>query len=190
MTVSENPKSLSARTLRNLEDCQVIDSRIGRNEDGTLTTWVYDDADRLLNQQTASGYATFSYDSRDNILTKHEQGSNIMTFTVDAASQMVTMIQRAGLAGASNTTYTYDLTGNLVLEDLHNPSVAPSAFRTTHLWDPLNRNVGVEFRQGTDPIQLSTYTWDGDMRRRSRHEHGGSLTTILYDGDLPFMEKT
>ncbi|MBV6459388.1 MAG: hypothetical protein HONBIEJF_02536 [Fimbriimonadaceae bacterium] len=105
-------------------------------------------------------------------------------------SQMVTMIQRAGLAFVSNTTYMYDLNGNLVLEDLHDPSRVPSAYWTTHLWDPLNRNSGIQYQQGTDPIQLSTYTWDGDMRRRSPHEHGGSLTKILYDGDLPFMEKT
>ena len=55
-----------------------VGNRTGRNQDGVLTTWTYDNSYRLTGQQTSGGYATFTYDAVGNTLVKHQQGSSPM----------------------------------------------------------------------------------------------------------------
>jgi len=101
-----------------------IGNRISRNQDGTLTTWTYDDLYRLLGQQTSGGYATFSYDSVSNVLVKWHQGGSPQSYTYDIGQRMVTMQEAAAL-----TSYTYDNVGNLTLENV-------AGARTTNSYDP------------------------------------------------------
>lgn len=99
-----------------------------------------------------------------------------MTFAYDAANRIVTMVQ-----GSTVTTYTYDDNGNLTNE------IAGIA-ATTYTYDPENRQTKVQV-SGLSP-QVATYTYDGDGNRRSEHEPGGALTTLIWDRGDVIMEKS
>ncbi|MCH8274748.1 MAG: hypothetical protein IH851_08155 [Armatimonadetes bacterium] len=53
-------------------------------------------------------------------------------------------------------------------------------------YDNENRLTKVTHPAGT----FSTYTYDGDGKRRTAHEAGGSLTTMIWDGDDYLQERT
>ena len=97
-----------------------------------------------------------------------------MTMSFDAANRLVSIQQ-----GATKTTVTYDANGNLTEENANGS-------RTTNVWDQENRLVGVRYPAGT----RSTYTYEADGLRRSKHEPGGDLTTMIWDRDDYLMEKS
>ena len=144
-----------------------VGNRTLRNLNNVLTTWTYDNAYRLLGQQTAGAYATFTYDTVGNTTTKWQSGTSPMTFVYDAANRITTMQQ-----GAVRTTYTYDNNGNPTLEN------AASAL-TTNSYDAANRLTGVVPSAGT----RSTYTYRGDNKRRTAQEAGAALSTMIWDGE-------
>ena len=90
-----------------------------------------------------------------------------MSFAYDNANRIVTMLQ-----GTNRTTYTYDATGNLTLENL-------ASSLTSYAYDNENRLTGIQFAGAT----RSTYTCNGEGLRRSAFEAGGTLTTFIWDGD-------
>jgi YD repeat-containing protein len=97
---------------------------------------------------------------------KHQQGSSPMSFTYNAAGQMVTMLQ-----GTARTTYTYDVNGNQQVD--HKVS------RTTYTYDKENRLI----EQNIAGTRI-THGYDGDGLRRYKIEFGvGPVrTTFVWDG--------
>ena len=89
-----------------------------------------------------------------------------MSFAYDNANRIVTMLH-----GANLTTYTFDSTGNLTLENL-------AGSLTSYSYDNENRLTLIQFSNAT----LSTYTYAGGGLRRSAFEAGGTLTTFIWDG--------
>jgi YD repeat-containing protein len=152
-----------------------VGNRTGRNQDGVVTTWSYDNDYRLTGQQTSGGYATFQYDPAGNILVKWQEGSAPMSMAFDAANRITTIQQ-----GADRTTMLYDATGNQIEENLNGS-------RTTNQYDNENRLIGVQFPTGSP----STYSYDGgDGLRRTLQEAGGPLTTVIWDGTDYLKEKS
>ena len=129
------------------------------------TTWSYDNNYRLLGQQTAGGYATFTYDPLYNTGINWIQGQAPISMTYNAASELLTSIQ-----GASTTTYSYDQAGNTILANA-------GGLLTTNIYDCENRLI-----KASDPTGLSTYTYAGAGLRRSAQEQGQALTTFVRDG--------
>jgi YD repeat-containing protein len=126
-------------------------------------------------QQSAGGYATFSYDPVSNVLTKRHEGESPRTYTYDLAQRIVTMAQ-----GSLVTSYLYDGAGNLTREDA-------GGSVTTKTYDPENRLAGIAHPDGT----LSTYAYQGyDGLRRSKHEPGGALATFVWDGGDYLQERS
>ena len=77
---------------------------------GSNTTYAYDPKDRLTGDNTSGTSAhvyTYTWDSRDNILTSDETGTTA-THTYDAASRLTNTVE-----GSDTTDYTYDDNGNL-----------------------------------------------------------------------------
>lgn len=145
----------------------------GRNFDGTITTWTYDAANRLVSQTVSGAIASYTMDALGNLTVKHHQGSNPMTFTYDAASQMVTMLQ-----GSRLTTYTFDSNGNQTLENT-------AGTRVTHTYDMENRNITIDQLV----FGLSTNTYDGDGLRRANlyldtdvEPPATKVVTFIWDG--------
>lgn len=154
-----------------------VGNRTRRDKDGVVTTWVMDDAYRLTNQLTSGGFATFGYDSRGNLSSKHHQGSNAMAFTVDAANRLVTMLQ-----GTARTTYTFDDNGNMVHE--RQPFLS-----TSFTYDDEDRLVE-EINNSAIPPTISTYSYSADGLRRTSKNSGGVVTTFVWDGTDYLQERT
>jgi YD repeat-containing protein len=136
------------------------------NNNGTITTYSNDNANRLTGQQLVDAFATFAYDPVGNVLVKNQQGSNPISMTYNVANQIVTSLQ-----GASLTTYTFDKDGNKTVDNI-NGSL------TSYSYDPENR-----LTQYINPVNgTSTYSYDGDGLRRNRQDPGGSVTLTIWDG--------
>jgi len=134
-----------------------------------LTTYTNDAKGRLLGQQGASVYATFSYDAVDNTLVKWHQGTQPMSMSYDAASRITSMLQ-----GAATTTYAFSNSGNMTQEYL------PGTGLTVNGYDYENRLLSVITPTGT----RSTYAYAGDTGlRRTRQEPSDSAPhTVVWDG--------
>jgi YD repeat-containing protein len=135
------------------------------NNNGILTTYTNDNADRLTGQQLAAAYATFTMDAAGNILVKNQEGSSPISMAYNAANQLVTLLQ-----GATLTTYTFDKNGNKTLDNLNGSSI-------TYQYDPENRLL--EYNNPANGI--STYTYAGDGLRRTRQDPGGPVTLAVWD---------
>ena len=156
-----------------------VGNRTGRNQDGAITTWVYDTTNRLVSQILSGARASFTYDSVGNILVKHQESSNPIRMVYDAANRIETSQQ-----GAVVTTYTSDASGNLTAQNA-------GGSRTTFTYDNENRLKTIQDADAT----LSSYTYaggfpvQGEGLRRSHHAPGGSLTTTIWDASDYLMEK-
>ena len=114
-------------------------------DDGTVTTWTYDGAYQLTNEDRAGGPTntsfnlTHSYDPAGNRITLAD-GTTVTTFTYSAANRLI-------LADAAGelTTYTYDLAGNRTGEQ---PSSGPSQ---SYAWDAAGQMTVAEVEAGADP---------------------------------------
>jgi YD repeat-containing protein len=151
-----------------------VGNRTQRVKDGTSSDWTYDAEYRLISQVKSGERATFVYDAVGNIELKWHQGEDPMTMMFDAANRITTIQQ-----GAIRTTVTYDENGNMTEEDANGS-------RTTNVFDQENRLTVVRYPDAT----RSTYTYEADGLRRSTHEPGGSLTTMVWDGDDYLHEKS
>lgn len=74
---------------------------------------------------------------------------------------------------------TYDANGNLTEENA-------AGSRTSYLYDSENRLATIKFSDAT----ISSYTYNGDGLRRSACEAGGSLITMIWDGDDYLQERS
>jgi YD repeat-containing protein len=127
---------------------------------------MYDSGYRLISQQTSGGWATFQYDASGNITLKYQQDGN-GPMTINAANEITTIQQGSGV-----TTVSYDANGNQVGENL-------LGSLTSYSFDNENRLVRIAFSNGT----RSTYSYAGDGLRRTAFGAGGTLTTMVWDGD-------
>jgi len=89
-----------------------------------------------------------------------------MTFTYDAASRIMSMIQ-----GSATTNYTYNGVGNLTLE-------AQGAAQTGYVYDCENRLLKLTNPDGT----VITNTYSGDGLRRTTQQPSTAVSTIIWDG--------
>ena len=145
-----------------------VGNRTGRNYNGVVTTWVYDDAYRLTGQLQSGQRATFAYDPAGNITLKHHEGSSPMSMTFDAANRLVTTQQ-----GSTLGTYTFDANGNMTGEQV-------GSFRITYVYDQENRQLQ-EIRSSGSRY---TYTYEPDgLRRSAFHAGTADVVTFIWDGD-------
>lgn len=119
---------------------------------------------------------TIAYDSRGNLTSKHHQGSNPITMTVDAANRLVT-----ALDGTSKVTYSYDDNGNMT-EEKRNITVQWS-------YDDEDR-MTLENQVNVAPNGKTTHTYAGDGLRRTTKSTTGAVTTFVWDGSDYLQERT
>lgn len=116
-------------------------------------------------------------DEVGNVLTTQHQAGSPQTYMFDPADRITTMLEGSGV-----TTYAFDPNGNNTVEQI-------STKLTTNTWDPENRLIGVQFKQKSSS-GLSTYTFSGDGLRRTVHESGGTISTMIWDGSDYTQELT
>ncbi len=163
----------ATRLVTIVDSYDPVGNRIGRNLDGVLTTWTYDDLYRLTHQDKPGQVCTYVLDPVGNLEVMWEGGASPKSFTFDAADRLETMA-----LGANLTTFTYTTYGALEVE-------VTGIQRTTYTYDGQDQLIGVLTSAGV----RSTYTFDGDGMRRTAQEGNVQPTTMVWDGsDYLFLD--
>jgi len=149
-----------------VDSYDAVGNRVKRVANGNPTTWLYDDAHRLIGQQKSGQAATFAYDANSNLTTKWHQGGNPQTMQYDAADRLTTM-QSGGTTG----TMSWFSRGAL------RNQYETGAIKATYSYTDINNNL----RVAQDAAGLTTSTYDGDNLRR-KIVAGSSTTTFVWDG--------
>ena len=149
-----------------VDSYDAVGNRIGRNTNGNPTTWLYDDAYRLIGQQKSGQRATFAYDNNSNLTTKWHQGGDPQTMQYDAADRLTTM-----QVGGTATTFQWGLRGVMSRQYQAGTPVG------TYSYTDINNNL----RVAQDAAGLTTSTYDGDNLRR-KIVAGSLTTTFVWDG--------
>ena len=143
------------------------------------TSYGYDPLDRL---GTASS-TTYGYNGANNLTSITITGSTTTTLTVDAASQLSSLVKKNGSTVVQQLTYTYDNAGN------RTKVVDQNNVTTTFGYDESNRL--------TSYGSMATYKYNGDGLRVSKTVSGSTTTqvwalpegppTVLKDGSANFV---
>jgi len=143
---------------------------IGSNESNQ--TFNYDVLSRLVNfrNKTTANYQNFSYDENGNRLTQNQETNKTRRFTYSENTNTLTGIKYYHRVDENTTNvikelvYSYDVMGNLVLDEKHNYS-----------YDARNRLVAID--------QNVTYNYNNNNRRVSKTVNGAT-TYFIYDGHM------
>jgi RHS repeat-associated protein len=107
-----------------------------------LTTYTYDNRDRLNTKATPQGTLSYTYDGANNVLSIASSNANgaSLSYTYDADDRLSSAadnrLQAQGKPGV--TTYSYDPAGNLT------NYLYPNTVSTTYTFDTLNRVTGMK----------------------------------------------
>ena len=104
-----------------------------------LTTYAYDDRDRLMQKSSPAGTLSYFYDAASNLISMQSSNSNGVwtTYTHDAANRVETVTDQQT---TGTTTYTYNKTG--VVERILHPNSVEQEF----VYDPLYRVTSLPIR--------------------------------------------
>ncbi|MCP3997777.1 MAG: RHS repeat-associated core domain-containing protein, partial [bacterium] len=141
-----------------------------------LTTYAYDDRDRLVEKQDPTGHRlTYAYDSEGNVtsLTATVGASSYTTaYSYDALNRLEKIIDPQGAV----STHTYDAAGNRISFGHAN------ALTTTYSYDDLNRLTLLETRDtALDAVQTYAFTLTSTGHRAQIAEANGTVRFYAYD---------
>ncbi len=144
--------------------------RSSLSADGTQTTYTYDGAHQLTQEQSGASVIQYSYDANHN-RTQMTTSAGTTTYTYDTATdtELVKQVDPAG----NETDYTYDASGNLTRQ-VYDPSTVNQT--TTYTYDGANRLTGVSEPNGTTIAY--TYTATGQRATATVTPSGGSATAV------------
>jgi YD repeat-containing protein len=146
------------------------------NNDGTsiVTTWTYDNDDRLTSEVQTSGgnYTdTYTYDLDGNRLTKSHtvsgSGAETTTYTYNSDNELTQQVD--SVTGTIN--YAYDANGSQTNNGTN-----------IYVYDLRNKLTKIENEAGT--TVLTTYVYD-DAGNRVQETTGGTTTYYLTDANNP-----
>ncbi len=140
---------------------------------GRVTSYVYDALNRLVQTIYPDGTTnTTVYDDVGRVAQTIDARGTITSFAYDAAGQRTAVTNAFGMTVQTVSTYGYDADGNqITFTDANNHT-------TTNVFDELNRQVEVDFPDGT-----KAYTaYDADGRRVAETNQDGIVTWFGYDG--------
>ena len=142
-----------------------VGNRLSMDRDGTVTTYSYDDNNRM----TALGTEIFAYDANGN-MTSRKDGALETVYTYDALNRLVSQME----PDSTTTTFTYDDSGNRVSRNA-------DGVVTNFIVDPADNSglpqVLVEL-DAADAI-VAGYIYGDDLIRMQR----GSIDSYYhYDG--------
>jgi RHS repeat-associated protein len=133
---------------------------------GHVTTYEYDDANRIISQTDhLGGVTTFTYDANGNRLSVTDPAGNTTQFVYDTLNRLVMKIDPLNM----RTTYTYDPADNLVeLVDRNNR-------RLTFAYDALNHLIRETWLDGVSTVNVIDYGHDAVGNQRYVADHYSSL---------------
>jgi len=139
------------------------------------TTYTYDSRDRLLSRSEPDGaVASYTYDDAGHrtSVTATVEGSSLTTsYTFDAVNRVSTVTA----PDLGVTRYTYDPVGNLTRTEF------PSGIDETRSYDDLNRLVFLEHASPSEVMSSYTYAVSPSGQRNSVTELDGRRVDYSYD---------
>ena len=137
------------------------------------TTYSYDSRDRLLSKATPQGTLSYSYDAAGNLtrIQSNHAGGAAMDYSYDARNRLASVTDGDGRV----TSYSYDAVGNLA------GFLYPNGVQTTYTYNPLNRLTNVTGARGATTIAGYTYTLGPSGNRTAVTETSGRRVDYTYD---------
>jgi len=136
-------------------------------------SYTYDIFSRLQKTTHPDGaFAQYTYDAAGNILTAKDENHATAntTYGYEAAERLASVKQKLG-AGEIQTTYAYDLDGNLIAV------TDPNANVTSYLYDDFGQMI-----QQTSPVTgVTTYDYDTAGNLTITTDARGATSTRTYD---------
>ncbi|MGH8547582.1 MAG: RHS repeat-associated core domain-containing protein [Methylococcales bacterium] len=140
-----------------------------------LTTYTYDNRDRLTDKDSLRGALTYTYNLTGNlasIRSSHIDGVSI-DYSYDTLNRLATVTDNNLANGV--TDYHYDLVGNLAGYDY------PNGTSTAYTYNNLNRLTDMSVDQAGTVLARYTYTLGQTGNRLSVAELGGRSVAYAYD---------
>jgi RHS repeat-associated protein len=154
--------------MTTLEDIQYLVNAVGNRTQMTdsagVTTWSYDNLDRLTN---------VSYPNGDTVVYGYDKVGNRTSHTVNGVAKTNTFDNANRMTASGTDTYSYDANGNQT-------GKTSGGVTTTYSYDPLDRLTGI-----SGPVAAS-YAYNGDGLRVSRTVSG---VTTRYTWDVLGLPK-
>ncbi|MCX7749287.1 MAG: DUF6531 domain-containing protein, partial [Clostridia bacterium] len=139
-------------------------NQIKKEENGSVTQYIYDSLNRLSKAVYPDVEELFSYDFAGNRILKRK-GSMEVNYSYDARNRLVEKIE-----GSEQTRYSYDANGNLLSETGRQGTIS-------YTYDCFNRTERV--RKSTGEYIRNFYDPEG---LRNRVEENGRTARFLFDG--------
>ena len=185
------------RTIQYTYDA--VGNRLTKNDNGVITTYTYDDNDRLL---TEGGF-TYGYDNNGNLLSKTGNGEQY-DFSYNALNQLVHADIDTG-GGSSTVDYVYDHDGIRVGKTINGTDVIkyvvdknrPYAQVLEEQWTNSALSATTSYVYGENLLSRTTngtphyYHDDGMGSTRTLTDMTGTVTdTYSYDAYGILLDKT
>ena len=139
-----------------------------------VTTYTYDDRDRLIEKATPQGTLFYTYDPAGNVtsIRSSNAGGTDVQYTWDANNRLQDVID----VHAGTFTYSYDDVGN------ETGLSYPNGIQKTTTYDTLNRLRTIGYVNGPTTVASYAYSLDVTGRRTGVVEHSGRTVAYGYDG--------
>jgi RHS repeat-associated protein/uncharacterized repeat protein (TIGR01451 family) len=154
--------------------------RLSMTDASGLTNYTYDERDQLLTKATPFGTLTYRHDEMGNTvsLSSSNVGGGSMTYGYDALNRLSSVTDAAGV-----TSYNYDAVGNLAGYAYSN------GVSTSYSYDPLNRLTQMQSTCASGagcgtpgaPVARYAYTLDPTGNRLSVAELSGRTVHYAYN---------
>lgn len=147
------------------------------NDASGVTTYTYDNRDRVISRQTPQGTLTYTYDEGGNLLTTRSSNVNgtSIDYTYDVMNRLATVKDNFLPAGANSTGYSYDRVGNL------QSYTYPNGVVITHTFNSTNRLTAMTISAGTTSLAAFNYTLGSTGNRTAVTEMTGRTVNYTYD---------
>jgi YD repeat-containing protein len=148
-----------------------------------VTTFAYDNQNRLVSKATPEGTLTYAYDAAGNRLTassSNTKGTSAV-YTYDALNRLQTVADNNAAPGLKLTAYSYDAVGNLASTALPNGVVVtPSVDRMNRVTDLLTARQAV----GSGNVSAYSYQYGAvGNRTYAAGSAGGPSVSSTYGYD-------
>lgn len=154
-----------------------VGNRTQMSRNGVVTTYTYDDDDRLLTEKSPSGTVTYDYDADGNLRSR-VAGAQTDSYVYDAEDRLIEATVQSG-ANPGVVAYTYDADGMRT-------SRTAGGVTTTYLQDKSVEHARVLVEQEAGVV--TTYTWGNELVAQTRT--GTGTRFHLTDGQLSVRQLT